>query len=96
MLSADTTDAEALLSWVLADPPGDWVERAACVGLPCSWFVSSGAVCATDLRAALATCPGCGVLAECRRYAMALPGLPGVWGGMTEAMRRRERAREWA
>lgn len=82
--------------------PGDWAELAACrrihptarpeakarmffpgreenlVGTP-EWFRE--------------LCDACPVLEQCRDYSLAYPVL-GLWAGMTEAQRRRIRARE--
>lgn len=39
-------------------------------------------------RAARKLCAGCPVKVECATYALAVPGLEGVWGGMSAAERR--------
>ncbi|MFF4356904.1 WhiB family transcriptional regulator [Streptomyces sp. NPDC001604] len=38
-------------------------------------------------------CSGCGYLEACRAYAMARPGLWGVWGGTTRRERERRQVR---
>lgn len=41
-------------------------------------------------------CYACPVIAECREYALANPGLTGTWGGLTEQERVRIRRRSQA
>lgn len=66
--------------------PGPWVRQAACAGLPTSYFFSDDP---DDVKLALAVCRPCPVRDDCAAYALAIPILDGVWGGMTEADRRR-------
>jgi WhiB family redox-sensing transcriptional regulator len=42
---------------------------------------------------AQAICAECPVLSECREYAVAIPALRGIWGGLTESGRHRARHR---
>ncbi|MEW6470933.1 MAG: WhiB family transcriptional regulator [Actinomycetota bacterium] len=70
--------------------PGAWVRRAACRGLPTDRFFSDDPV-QTD--AARAVCRDCAVRDDCAAYAMALPGIGGIWGGLSETDRRRIRRR---
>jgi WhiB family redox-sensing transcriptional regulator len=66
--------------------PGPWVLQAACADLPTRYFFSDDPA-GTDL--ALAVCRPCPVRDDCAAYALAIPILDGVWGGLTEADRRR-------
>lgn len=71
-----------------------WMVDAACAQTdPDAWFPHKG-----DMETALAAvsiCHTCPVLAECREYALSLPGNPdGIWGGLSAQRRkiiRRER-----
>lgn len=91
-MCSDGSGDDVLLSWVAGSAPGEWVEGAACAGLPSAWFVPGlpGAAGA----AALAICATCRVRSECLAYALARPGLPGVWGGTSMADRARLLARD--
>lgn len=66
--------------------PGPWVCQAACAGLPTRYFFSDNP---DDMNLALAVCRPCPVRDDCAAYALAIPILDGVWGGLTEADRRR-------
>ncbi len=55
-------------------------------------FFASGRGEVEMVKQAKQVCSHCLVLKECRDYAMADPGLLGVWGGTTERERRRLRA----
>jgi len=61
-----------------------WQRRAACRGEGTdAFFARHGA----DDRAGKAICAGCPVSADCLEYALADPGLRGVWGGTSERTR---------
>lgn len=45
--------------------------------------------------AARAVCAGCPVMAVCREYALARPGLKGIWGGLTDRERQDQRTRDY-
>jgi WhiB family redox-sensing transcriptional regulator len=66
--------------------PGRWVLQAACAGLPTDYFFSDDPA---DTDLALAVCRPCPVRHDCAAYALAIPIFDGVWGGLTEADRRR-------
>ena len=68
--------------------PGPWRARGACRQLPTEIFFPTRG---EDLDAARAVCGACPVEADCREYALGVPGLKGVWGGLSE--RERERLR---
>lgn len=68
--------------------PGAWVERAACRVLPTDWFFSDDPA---DSETARAVCRPCPVRDDCAAYALAVPGIGGIWGGLSEADRRRIR-----
>lgn len=53
------------------------------------FFVSPG----DDPAPAKAVCARCPVLAGCRQHALGIPGLAGIWAGMTEGERDQERSR---
>ena len=73
-----------------AELPPAWV-----IGAPCgqadpeAFFVDPGG----NVDPAKAVCAGCDVEEMCREWAIARPQEHGVWGGMTENERSRERAR---
>ena len=72
------------------EPPGDWVDRAACRGRGDeSWFPAVGA--RSRYRAAVAVCEGCPVRQPCLEYAVANRIQYGVWGGLNEDARKRLR-----
>ena len=66
--------------------PGPWIKQAACAGEPTELFFPEDDV-ATELARSI--CSGCKVRAECIGYAVEIPSLDGIWGGLT----RQERAR---
>jgi WhiB family redox-sensing transcriptional regulator len=76
---------------------GDWQARAACRGNDWAVFFSPDAERghARDRREAQARqiCLPCPVLEQCRDHALAVGEPYGVWGGMTEADRRRHTKR---
>lgn len=62
------------------------MERGNCVGLDTEmFFPPPGGTMLPEVREACATCP---VAEQCRDYAIA-EGLKGIWGGLSEAQRRR-------
>jgi WhiB family redox-sensing transcriptional regulator len=69
--------------------PGPWAGRGACRRLPSQIFFPTRG---EDLDAARAVCGACPVSEKCRDYALAIPGLRGVWGGLSE--REREQLRQ--
>lgn len=82
------------------DPPG-WRQRAACRGIadPEVFFPNTTGPKRADGRdhpeveAAKAICATCKVLDECREFALADPGISGVWGGLWQDELRAERRR---
>ncbi|WP_092654943.1 WhiB family transcriptional regulator [Actinopolymorpha singaporensis] len=72
-----------------------WHEYAACVGQPSGLFYGRESETAAERVAreqtALAVCERCPVRRQCRAHAMTLPETYGVWGGTTEAHRRKSR-----
>lgn len=87
----------------LIDPPDnpDWRRRAACRGVdPEEFFPTIPAGPTPDgadehplVRRAKAICAGCPVAGQCREFALAIPAIHGVWGGMSEDELRAERRR---
>jgi WhiB family redox-sensing transcriptional regulator len=73
-----------------APAPGTWARRAACLGLPTDTFFPDDPA---DADIARAVCQRCPVRDDCAAYALAIPALAGIWGGLTEADRRRIRRR---
>lgn len=70
--------------------PGEWSERGACRRVPTAVFFPGRGEEAATAKAVCGTCP---VVEECRAYALGLPGLKGVWGGLSNherAQRRRQ------
>ena len=65
-----------------------WMTQGACRGTDVDRFVPRGGGAS---EAALMTCGRCPVRQECLEHALADPSLVGVWGGTTEAERRRLR-----
>lgn len=63
----------------------EWVRRASCRGRGVDPYFPPGG---GSTIAARAVCSGCPVRPECLAYALADPGLQGVWGGMSDAERR--------
>lgn len=70
-------------------PDPAWAARAACAAHPDPdlWFTETDQA----RQQAAAVCAVCSVKAECLRYALASPGLPGIWGGTTPETRARLR-----
>lgn len=65
--------------------PGPWAADGRCRTAPTSLFFP---VRGSDTSQAKALCAGCVVLEECRAYALAHPGLQGIWGGLSGRERR--------
>lgn len=64
---------------------GEWRERGACRTVPTSvFFPERGG----DVRPAKAICATCPVIEECREWALTLPEMFGVWGGLSERQRK--------
>ena len=62
-----------------------WRDRALCAGMdPELWFPAAG-----QSPRAKRICAACPVRAECLAFALALGSVQGIWGGLTEAQRRR-------
>ncbi len=66
--------------------PGPWIAQAGCAGEPTDLFFPEDDE-ATELARSI--CGRCRVRAECISYAVAIPSLDGIWGGLT----RHERAK---
>ena len=69
-----------------------WRARAACRDIDTSWFFPDSEVNA-DVAPALAVCASCPVREECLEFALTTRQDDGVWGGTTEAERKRIRRR---
>jgi WhiB family redox-sensing transcriptional regulator len=70
--------------------PGPWIAQAACAGEPTDLFFPDDS---SGLEMAKSICSRCPVRKECVCYGLAIPSLPGVRGGLTEAERQRLRPR---
>lgn len=68
--------------------PGRWILHAACAGLPTRYFFCDDPA---DTDLSLAVCRACPVQQDCGAYALTIPVIEGVWGGLTEGDRRRIR-----
>jgi WhiB family redox-sensing transcriptional regulator len=66
--------------------PGVWADRAACRNADTELFFATDDI---SVAAARRLCRPCPVRAQCADYALCLPDLTGIWGGMTETERRR-------
>ncbi|ONH32308.1 hypothetical protein BL253_05800 [Pseudofrankia asymbiotica] len=68
----------------------DWQERALCAQTdPEAFFPEKGG----STREAKRICSGCEVRTECLEYALANDERFGIWGGMSERERRKQRRR---
>lgn len=92
---ADDVDVVRLpaLNWafVLDDVPwpGLWRNQGRCRNAPWTLFFPERG---DDASTAKQICAGCGVLDQCRAYALdAGQSLRGIWGGLSERDRRRHR-----
>jgi WhiB family transcriptional regulator, redox-sensing transcriptional regulator len=68
--------------------PGPWIADAACAGEPTDLFFPEDES-ATELAKSI--CGRCKVRAQCVSYAIDIPSLDGVWGGLTRQERLRLR-----
>ncbi len=66
----------------------DWRAYASCAKFDPDLFFAPGAL---EHREAKRVCRDCPVRLECLNYAMSTPVDHGIWGGMTERERRRQR-----
>lgn len=82
------SDVKALLA-DLAESPA-FMADALCIEYPAVEFFPRKGQTAGPARA---VCAVCLVVDECLRYALAIPGMPGVWGGTIEQERRRMQPR---
>ncbi|AII08554.1 transcription factor WhiB [Rhodococcus wratislaviensis] len=94
MLLAETSRTPAP---VAAPDAEDWRELASCRGVASSVFFSPdgerGHARARREANAQQICQDCPVLAQCRDHALTEDEPYGIWGGMTEADRRRHARR---
>lgn len=86
----DATLATRGLALKQTPAPGAWAAKAACRGEPTYVFFPDDP---SAVEIAKGICRRCAVRAECADYAMAIPSLLGIWGGLTERERDRLRAR---
>jgi WhiB family transcriptional regulator, redox-sensing transcriptional regulator len=85
----DPTTSPSASSWrdrSVAVPPGPWAASAACRDADTALFFASDEL---SMAIARRLCRRCPVRAECQAYALAFHDVTGVWGGLTEAERRR-------
>jgi WhiB family transcriptional regulator, redox-sensing transcriptional regulator len=77
---------------VILTGPGHapWMGEGACRDEDPEMFfpISSNGASAGEIRRATSICHGCGVQAECLRYALVNNIRHGIWGGRTEQERR--------
>lgn len=69
---------------------GPWIEHAACLGMAGDLFFPGRG---ESTHEALAICRECPVRRECLDHAIANSEHWGIWGGMSERQRKRERQR---
>lgn len=73
-------------------PDDSWTQHGACRSyLTDIFFPHSNHP--FDVAPAKAICASCPVIDQCAEYALSLPDVQGVWGGMSEKDRSRARAR---
>lgn len=60
--------------------PGAWIQQAACADEPTDLFFPEDQ---PGIELAKAICGACPVKPECASYAIAIPSLDGIWGGLT-------------
>lgn len=60
------------------------IDHGACRGMDPQLFFPGPRLGRRKSPVALAACHECPVLRECREYALSLPWIKGIWGGMTE------------
>lgn len=74
---------------IMMQRPPHWTEFAACQYVDADlWFPEKGGSPLSAMR----ICMGCEVRAECLEYALRGNEQSGIWGGTSEAQRRRMRA----
>jgi WhiB family transcriptional regulator, redox-sensing transcriptional regulator len=73
------------------DNRADWWSRAACATADPDLFfpISPAGPALRQVTRAKAICARCDIRRECLQYALGAGSIQGVWGGMTEAERRR-------
>jgi len=73
------------------DNRASWWSRAACATADPDLFfpISHSGPAVRQVTRAKAICARCDIRRECLRYALDAGSIQGVWGGMTEAERRR-------
>ena len=73
------------------DNRASWWSRAACATADPDLFfpISHSGPAVRQVMRAKAICARCDIRRECLRYALSAGSIQGVWGGMTEAERRR-------
>lgn len=84
---------ERLLTMIQDGRPS-WMQHSACRGMAVETFFPKRTTLRTDIDAALAVCARCSVAEPCRAFGMGQQF--GIFGGMTENGRRRQRRREAA
>ena len=71
-------------------PPGEWANRANCLGLDAELFFPERGDPEHVTQQAKAVCRGCSVIHECASYAMTPPVITnGTWGGLSAKERGR-------
>lgn len=74
-----------------APQPGGWIQHARCATLTTAAIKLFHSPYAEDQRAAILVCEQCSVRVQCLDHALTHREEHGVWGGQTEADRRRIR-----
>lgn len=87
MVLVSAVESVAVYTVALSDVPwpGEWARNGRCRQAPAVIFFPGRG---DDAKAAKDVCSRCPVLAECRAYVLANPGLLGVWGGLSGADRK--------
>ena len=77
------------------DSRASWWSRAACSGADPELFfpISTSGPAVKQVARAKTICARCEIWRECLSYALGTASIQGVWGGTTEAERRRLRQR---
>lgn len=89
-MTPDVKHSLARDTWEQRPAPGPWITQGACRGAPTDLFFPEEP---GEAEEALQVCRRCPVRVDCADYALGIPGLEGIWGGLTEADRRRHRRR---
>ena len=86
---------EAEVSMTALDTRASWWSRAACSTADPELFfpISVSGPAVGQVARAKAVCAGCQVRRPCLGYALGTTSIQGIWGGTTEAERRRLRQR---